>query len=350
MPYVKNQELGLEYFKHLGSEFLSHIEHWNFCGVKGDPASAQELFEILDYILECNPKTEIDIRTNGGARNEKFWIKVGNRFKDKSCQVVWSVDGWEHTNHIYRRNVKWNKLYANMNAYISTGAGSRWEFNKFQHNIQDLGTIESFCRMHNIHLDIREPYGFSVVSDEQLELDSKENGEQHGIDVKLNPVATSIKTIPVYTKKENGISVFEYSIKPHGVSKKYIIDDPDYKEHDIKQWKPGVYPIDQFIKYKNSVQEISCKATNYSQEIYIDSNGMIFPCCYTAGKYQMGDEQLQQMLEPYKEQLIVTKNNSIYDVLDLKFFKSVMPDGMNGKLNDKVGYCITCVQQCGKNI
>ena len=43
MPYVKNQELGLEYFKHLGSEFLSHIEHWNFCGVKGDPASAQEL-------------------------------------------------------------------------------------------------------------------------------------------------------------------------------------------------------------------------------------------------------------------------------------------------------------------
>ena len=121
-PYTRDKELSLEYFKLIGKEFLSKINNWNFCGVKGDPASAQDLFEILDYILHCNPETRILIRTNGGARNEKFWSKIGNLFVGKDCDVVWSIDGWEDTNHIYRKNVKWNKLFNNLNAYIKTGA------------------------------------------------------------------------------------------------------------------------------------------------------------------------------------------------------------------------------------
>lgn len=352
MPYVKNKELGLDYFKLLGVEFVSKIEHWNFCGVKGDPASAQELFEVLDFILDCNPETEIDIRTNGGARNEKFWTKVGERFKGKNCQVVWSVDGWEDTNHIYRRNVKWSKLFANLTAYIKTGANSRWEFNKFQHNMKDLGTITSFCNRYNIHLDVREPYGFSVITDEKIRasVDSRENVEQHGIDVKLNPVVTKIKSIPVYKRKDEEISVLDYTIKPSGVPEDKILDEHDFKEHSIKDWKPGVYPLDQFLHYKNSVQEIDCMAVHNTQEIYIDSNGMIFPCCYTAGKFHMGDEQTNEMFRPYKKQLRLTEDQSIYDILNLDLFKKVMPDGMSGNLDDEIGYCITCVQQCGKNI
>lgn len=340
MPYVKNQELGLAYFKLLGYDFLSQINHWNFCGVKGDPASAQELFEILDYILECNPDTEIDIRTNGGARNEKFWVKVGNRFKGKNCQVVWSVDGWENTNHIYRKNVKWSKLFANLNAYIKTGANSKWEFNKFAHNMEDLDTVKAFCKRHNMLLDIREPFGFSVVS----------QTEQHGIDRRLNPLVSMIKTIPVYKKKDDTLSVLDYTIKPHGTSDDNIIDDWDskFQEHDINDWKPGVYDLNDFKQYKGTQQNIECKATTNTQEIYIDSSGIVYPCCFIAGKHQMGDEQLNPYLEEYKDDLIVTEDNGIYDILALDYFTKVMPDGMNGDLDDDVGYCITCVQHCGK--
>tara|TARA_Y100000389_G_scaffold200444_1_gene240874 strand:- start:4280 stop:5434 length:1155 start_codon:yes stop_codon:yes gene_type:complete len=351
MPYVKNQELGLDYFKLIDKVFLSRIEHWNFCGVKGDPASAQELFEILDYILDCNPLTQIDIRTNGGARNEKFWTKVGERLKGTNGQVVWSVDGWEHTNHIYRRNVKWSKLFANMNSYIDTGADSRWEFNKFQHNIQDLGTIRNFCRVRNIHLDVREPYGFSVVTEvvtNQLGKTDRQERDLHGVDGKLNNEHSKIKSIPVYKRGEDDTSILEYTIKPHDVPKSEIIDKHKPIEHGALSWEPGVYDIGEFTKYKNTTQDILCKALDDTQEIYIDSNGMIFPCCYTAGKFLMGDEQINTMIRPYKRQMRLSEEFGIYDVLKLDLFKKVMPDGMDGSLDDKNGYCITCVQHCGK--
>jgi hypothetical protein len=62
----------------------------------------------------------------------------------------------------------------------------------------------------------------------------------------------------------------------------------------------------------------------------------------------MGDEQLNPYIEKYKDQLIVTEDHSIYDILALDYFTKVMPDGMNGNLDDEIGYCITCVQHCGK--
>ena len=65
------------------------INKWNFCGTKGD-SSAQDLFPILEYLLECNPNN-IDIRTNGGARHENFWKRVGELFfeyKLQSCLEV----------------------------------------------------------------------------------------------------------------------------------------------------------------------------------------------------------------------------------------------------------------------
>ena len=60
----------------------------------------------------------------------------------------------------------------------------------------------------------------------------------------------------------------------------------------------------------------------------------------------MGDEQLVKMYGPYEKELTVTDTNSIYDVLDHKVFRKTMPDAMSGKLDDEVGYCVTCVQHC----
>ena len=33
-------------------------------------------------------------------------------------RVVWGIDGLEDTTHLYRRNVKWDKLQENFRAYI----------------------------------------------------------------------------------------------------------------------------------------------------------------------------------------------------------------------------------------
>lgn len=333
MPYVKNQELGLKYFHLLGKDFISKIRKWNFCGTKGDPASAQELFEILDYILECNPETEIDIRTNGGARNTKFWQRVGERFRPTRgrARVVWSIDGWGDTNEVYRRNVKWDKLYANLMTYIKTGAQSKWEFSHFAHNEKDVEIVENFCARYQIELFIREPFGFESINSE-------------------DGYKSKFKTMPVYKKVDDienkTDSYLEYTIKPFGIAEEDLNHDHN-PEYSLKTWTPGFYDTKQWTQLKDTDVQIDCMVNNdIRHEIFIDSNGMILPCCFTASKYIMGDEQLVRMFGPYEKELTVTETNSIYDVLNHKVFRKTMPDAMSGKLDDEVGYCVTCVQHC----
>ena len=77
-------------------------------------------------------------------RGPEFWSSVGEFFAKQPLGadrgrfmrggIVFSVDGLEDTNHIYRRGVKWEKLFANMKAYSETGAMGIWEFLIFDHN------------------------------------------------------------------------------------------------------------------------------------------------------------------------------------------------------------------------
>ena len=48
--------------------------------------------------------------------------------------MVFSIDGLEDTNHVYRVNVNWNQLIKNAQAYIATGATAHWDMLIYQHN------------------------------------------------------------------------------------------------------------------------------------------------------------------------------------------------------------------------
>ena len=330
---VKNQELSLSYFKLLGKDFCSKIDSWNFCGTKGDPSAAQDLFSILEFLLECNPETFISIGTNGGARNKQFWLTVGELFKDTNCQVLWAIDGLEETNHIYRRNVKWSKLWENLLAYISTGARTGWEFSKFHHNMVDLPAIKYFCKENNIDLTVREPFGFEDIQ----ELDADAGFKQ------------LVRTMPVYEDVDGEYANLAYEILPHNAEQLNLVSNFEQRVA-AKDFQPGFYDKSNWTDLKDQNIEISCDVSNKSsrQEIYLDSDGMILPCCYIASKYAMGDEQLQEMFGAYKEELIVSESNSIYNVLNHKVFQKTMPDAITGQMDDDVGYCITCAHHCKK--
>ena len=48
--------------------------------------------------------------------------------------TVFSIDGLEDTNHIYRRNVSWKKVMNNVQAYIQAGGSAHWDMLIFNHN------------------------------------------------------------------------------------------------------------------------------------------------------------------------------------------------------------------------
>ena len=47
---------------------------------------------------------------------------------------VFSIDGLEDTNHIYRVGVQFKKIMENAKAYIDTGASAHWDMLVFDHN------------------------------------------------------------------------------------------------------------------------------------------------------------------------------------------------------------------------
>lgn len=121
-----------------------NLLHIDFCGNIDEPTTNPDLLKICKWILENNEFTQylkLTISTNGGTRNKEFWQELGKLSNDykspggyKRLQVIWGIDGLEDTNHIYRRNVKWEKLQENFRTYIKAGGRAMWQFIYFDHN------------------------------------------------------------------------------------------------------------------------------------------------------------------------------------------------------------------------
>ena len=133
IPELQKTEWTLKQFEEsFSGDFLRQLDRILFCGNYGDPGTCRELISILQYI-RTQSSVEICLHTNGGMRNEKFWFDVGTVLQHNS-KVIWSFDGLEDTNHLYRKGVNWDRAWANAQSYISAGGYAVWEMLVFKHN------------------------------------------------------------------------------------------------------------------------------------------------------------------------------------------------------------------------
>ena len=134
-PYIKLKSLPLQWFKeNISVEQIKRLEKIFFCGTVGDPASAPELIEIAKYFKDHNPNIVIGLNSNGGLKTQDWWKRLGDVLQGNLDYCVFSIDGLEDTNHVYRRNVRWIKVMENVESFISTGARAHWEMLVFEHN------------------------------------------------------------------------------------------------------------------------------------------------------------------------------------------------------------------------
>lgn len=117
-----------------GVEFL-------FSGVLGDPILNPDCYEISEYLSLHGGK--VIINTNGGYNNTKWWSKLALL---KNVSVNFAVDGGPNTNHLYRKNVKWDTLYRNMVAFSENGGAGQCVFIEFDHNFQDFEFVENLSK------------------------------------------------------------------------------------------------------------------------------------------------------------------------------------------------------------
>jgi sulfatase maturation enzyme AslB (radical SAM superfamily) len=86
------------------------------------------------------------MNTNGGIRNTGWWNQIGLRLNQPQDYVVFSIDGLKDTNHIYRRNVDWNQVLTNAQAFITTGGSAHWDMLVYQHNQHQVFACEQLAR------------------------------------------------------------------------------------------------------------------------------------------------------------------------------------------------------------
>lgn len=103
-----------------------------FSGGYGDPIYHSKFIEIVDLCKQYEIK--IVVNTNGSYRSESWWNMLASTIGPKGI-FVFSVDGLEDTNHLYRINADWNSIMLGMNIMAKKAACTiEWKFIVFKHN------------------------------------------------------------------------------------------------------------------------------------------------------------------------------------------------------------------------
>jgi MoaA/NifB/PqqE/SkfB family radical SAM enzyme len=145
-PNIVLGSLTTDWFKeNLPSRQIEKLDKVFFCGNLGDPAACPELLGIIQYLKSCNDSIVIGLNSNGGLKTTSWWSRLGELLNGPLDYCVFSIDGLEDTNHLYRRNVQWDKVIENAKAFISTGASAHWDMLVFKHNAQQVNDARTMA-------------------------------------------------------------------------------------------------------------------------------------------------------------------------------------------------------------
>ena len=276
----------------IGEKIIKQLHQWVCQGTYGDAIMNPETIQIFEYLKQVNPNIGISMITNGGARNEDFWTKMAQL----KVRVMFSIDGLSDTNHLYRRNVKWEKLMSNVKAFISAGGKADWKYIVFKHNQHQIETAKA----------LSETLGFSSFGWQYSDRWKESNwitGETH--DIKEWPVDD------------------------------YYLQKPDSQEDKIyHEGTVQVYEEEQF-NYKDKI--VCQMAMDQSYEIYIRANGNVQPCC------MLGDLDVHEAKNLISDPKKININHTnLVEILNSDFFQR-LDNGINNGSKDRLKNCFyTC--------
>jgi MoaA/NifB/PqqE/SkfB family radical SAM enzyme len=130
----------------LPPRFIEDLDKMFMCGVYGDPAAGRHTLEIYEYFRRLNPNIVLGMNSNGAIGNTNWWQRLAKILNHPQDYVVFSIDGLEDTNSIYRVNVDWRKLMDNVRAFISAGGCAHWDMLVYRHNEHQVGACEQLAR------------------------------------------------------------------------------------------------------------------------------------------------------------------------------------------------------------
>ena len=132
--------------QHFNNKQISNLDKMYMCGVYGDPAAGKYTLDIYQQFRNINPSITLGMNTNGALQTTFYWHELGKLFNQPQDYVVFSIDGLEDTNSVYRVNSNWTKLMANVQAYIAAGGSAHWDMLVYKHNQHQVDACEQLAR------------------------------------------------------------------------------------------------------------------------------------------------------------------------------------------------------------
>ena len=273
-PDLPLENMPLDTVQKIFDEMGNKIQYVHLCGNYGDFVAYPHALEAIDIMIKSGVDF-IKIYTNGSARPETFWKDLANKLSDNKGQIVFSIDGLDDTNHLYRVNSNFQKIMKNAKAFIDAGGTAVWEWLPFEHNEHQVDDAAKMAKR----------LGFS-------EFILKKNP-------RFNPI-------------NNGE---HYTLKP---STKYAHKGVERQERQIlgetQKLTPTLFPI-------------SCKY-NARKMIFIDFQGYVLPCCWHGNRFnpdsKSGTNDFQKIMEGYDSKIFNVNYYSIEQILNNEWYKKDM--------------------------
>ena len=321
-----------------------------YCGTMGDPIMAKDCYEIFKHVNTVNANCEQTVHTNGGTRSSEFWKKMGILFQSKKLKMVFSIDGLEDTNHLYRRNVVWNKLMNNVQDFINSGGNATWEFLIFRHNEHQVEEAR----------ELSKKLGFkNFLAKRALGFDDPVNGKLIPRMVFNDKGKLQYKILPPakeeYQNKGDNL-VFQDA--------EYEIDTTDLKEAKKLKYFPKIeIKVEQFNdnqagelgSYEKDLDKnfIKCKSHyDHFSEVYINAEGILFPCCFVGTRFDsivdsFLDRQLKNKITPRLNDLDLNVR-SLNEIIESGVLEEIFTESWT-KENIRHGKMAYCAETCGQN-
>jgi len=285
------------FYKLFTPEFASQLDHVYFSGVYGDPCLNKLLPEFVNYLMDNGCKS-ISIDTNGGYRSEDWWSSLARRH----VLINFAIDGTDNEAlDKYRIGVKYDKVYANLKAYVAAGGTAQWNFIVFKHNEHQVETAKQLAKDLDIKFRLKVTQKFRGKKDFKVMVEGKH----------------------VFTLEPPEQEQFRHS----NVGKEEHVPNTMFK-FDLTKYK------------KLNQNKISCKSLE-RKEVYLAANGILMPCCYL-GTHTHDSPGSWNLKENYNLKDFDLNIHQVEDVLKQQY-------KISSKWNDTIenGNLITCLGTCG---
>jgi len=344
-PQLHDAELSLDDVKQiLKPAFIKQLKRLYMCGNYGDPISARDTLEIFEYIRSHNAKMQLSFHTNASAKTPEWWSRLPSAM-GKSHYVVFSVDGLEDTNHLYRQGTVWKKIMENAQAFIAAGGRARWDYIVFGHNEHQVDEARALA----------ESMGFEKFN---IKKSNRFFSNTKGV-VKANHQAgnrkgsaTQMLSMPTNPEYQNAaLKQLESLSKDKGEVKIDFMTTVAELEGKIGQQKFNLDPAKKkdMEKYWDSA-EVKCKVSE-EKSIYITAEGYLQPCCWTAGQmyvwyWKQRGGQIWDAIDSVGLETLDLRVHELNDVINGKFIQDVIPESWT-KPSCAEGKLAVCAKTCG---